>query len=301
MDRFSGVQGVRRLAEALARQTVINGDRELIKRLLDVLELTTFDTGQLLIEAGDAGADVFFILSGRVSVEIQGLEVAIRAAGTHVGEMTAIDPTTSRSANVRALERTIAARLGDADLVAAATECPDLWRRFAIELASRLRERTRFIRVPNDRPHLFIGSSTEMLSEARAIHAAFEHDDVKVTVWTDGVFRASQNSVTSLLNVAERTDFAALVFGPDDVVISRGDEKTVPRDNVIFELGLFIGAVGRERTYIVVPRGIDLHIPTDLIGVEPLKFSADDSESINSRIAPLCTALREDIKTMGAR
>jgi CRP/FNR family cyclic AMP-dependent transcriptional regulator len=256
LDRFQGQDGRRRFTETLARQTVVNGNSVLADQLMEAAELLSFAPGELLIQAGDARSDVFFILAGRVSIEINGLEVAVRAAGTHVGEMAALDPAAPRSANVRAIDTTAVARISEADLVTAANQHPDLWRRFAIELGVRLRERSRFIRIPNDRPRIFIGSSVEMLPAARAIQAGLAYDNVSVVVWTDGVFRASRDAVTNLLEVAERTDFATLLLGADDVLVSRGNEQSVPRDNVVFELGLFIGAVGRERTFIVKPRGV---------------------------------------------
>jgi predicted nucleotide-binding protein len=255
----------------------------------------------LLITKDGTDTDVYLLLSGRVGIEINGVEVAIRQAGTHVGEMAAIDPAALRSANVRALDATVALKLTDDAFNELAKANPEMWRRLAIELADRLRQRTKFFRTPNDRPHLFIGSSTEMLPIAQAIQTGLSHEDIAVTVWTDGVFRASRDAITNLLAVADRTDFAVLIVGPDDVVISRGAEQAVARDNVIFELGLFIGAAGRDRTFLVKPRGVDLRLPSDLLGLEPLQFDADESKSINSRVGPVCAELRDYISTQGVR
>jgi predicted nucleotide-binding protein len=55
-------------------------------------------------------------------------------------------------------------------------------------------------------------------------------------------------------------------------VNSRQKEHQAPRDNVIFELGLLTGALGRERTLMATPAGIDLKIPSDLAGVVPVKY-----------------------------
>lgn len=301
LDRFAGEDGSRRLLELFARQRAVNGDRAIAQALAEVSELFEFEPGGVLIHRGGHETDVFFIISGRVAVEINGTEVAVRSAGSHVGEMAAIDTSAPRSANVRALEATTAARVAETDLAAIARAHPALWRNFAVELAARLRERTRFFRVPNERPQMFIGSSVEMLSVAQELQSGLSHDDVSVVLWTDGVFRASRDAITNLLEIADRADFAVLVLGPDDVVRSRGDEQAVPRDNVVFELGLFIGAVGRGRTFVVQPREQELRIPTDLLGLAPIKFRATADAPLASRVGPVCTKLRSYVTSLGVR
>jgi len=65
-------------------------------------------------------------------------------------------------------------------------------------------------------------------------------------------------------------DFGIFVFSPDDIVKMRGQEFQSARDNVLFELGLFIGRLGKERGIILLPRGQeDFHLPTDLLGITP--------------------------------
>jgi predicted nucleotide-binding protein len=64
-----------------------------------------------------------------------------------------------------------------------------------------------------------------------------------------------------------------LVLTADDVTIRRGRKSHAPRDNVVFELGLFIGSLGRERTYIVTEKSVDLRLPTDLLGVTYLPYT----------------------------
>jgi CAP12/Pycsar effector protein, TIR domain len=71
--------------------------------------------------------------------------------------------------------------------------------------------------------------------------------EYEVRLWTHDVFELSQGVLESLLRCADQVDLAVLVLTADDVVASRGDVSCAPRDNVVFELGLFIGALGRER------------------------------------------------------
>ena len=218
LERFRGEDGQRRLSETLARQTIVNGDLSLANAISNVAQVVEYPPGTVIILQSDTDCDVYFLLSGRVSIEVNGMEVATREAGTHVGEMAALDPAAPRSATVRAIAPTVAARLTEPQLTVLAKSYPHLWRNFAVELANRLRQRSRFIRVPNQRPYVFIGSSTEMLPIANAIKAGLPHDDIAVKVWTEGVFRPSSTALDDLLIVVQHADFGVLIVGPDDTL-----------------------------------------------------------------------------------
>jgi predicted nucleotide-binding protein len=148
---------------------------------------------------------------------------------------------------------------------------------------------------------LFIGSSVEGLPIARSIQTALRHDKVTVTIWTDGVFQASQAAIESLELAVRASDFAALVLSPDDKVVVRGKEHDAPRDNVVFELGLFMGALGRERTFVVRPRGVTLKIPTDLMGVNDLAYAQGVAADLDARIGPIGNDIRKCIEKLGPR
>ena len=72
---------------------------------------------------------------------------------------------------------------------------------------------------------------------------------------------------------SQKFDFAALILTPDDSVVSRGKNVPAARDNVIFELGLFLGALGPERVFIIHPRGKAPRLPSDLAGVTLLAYN----------------------------
>jgi predicted nucleotide-binding protein len=120
-------------------------------------------------------------------------------------------------------------------------------------------------------PSLFIGSSSEGLPIAYALQAELEQV-CEPLVWSQGVFGPSGTTIGSLLEAAQNSDFAALVLTPDDSIVTRGAEVTLARDNVVFELGLFLGALGPRRVFIVQPRNQDLHLPSDLAGVSRLNY-----------------------------
>ena len=124
----------------------------------------------------------------------------------------------------------------------------------------------------NQKPRIFIASAVESLNVADAVNLNLDHD-AEVTVWKHG-FEISSDNISSLLDRARASDFAVFIFTPDDVSSIRRQEKAVVRDNVLFELGLFVGSIGKDRCFIVKPRDADLHIPTDLLGLTPADYEA---------------------------
>ncbi len=301
LERFQGSEGSRLLAEAVSRQALVGGDLKLAQKLAAEVQLSERDAGATLIEQSAADNDLHFIIAGRVSVRVNGREVAIRHAGQHVGEMALIDPSARRCATVVARERILVATLSEPTFSKIASQFSEAWRRLAMELCDRLRQRDRFLLPPNPRPVLFLGSSSEGLPIARALQLGLKHDDFLVRVWTDHVFGASHFPIESLEIQLSESDFALLVLGPDDRVESRGHESDAPRDNTVLELGLFIGSLGRERAVIVSPRGLDLKIPSDLLGLTPLEYEVGSPAELPTLLGPVCEEIRRLVGARGVK
>lgn len=287
--------------EALTAQTLIGGDRSLAKRFIKAGFLEEFPLGTKLFEQGQPDNDLYLILSGEVQIAVNGRVVASRAAGTHVGEMAVVDHLAKRSATVLAGEPTVTLRLSEHQFSALADEHPHLWRRVAVEVAKRLRERNRFFRPPNAQPVLFIGSSSEGLRVAEGVEQYFVGQPVVAKLWSEGVFAASQTAIESLIELASSIDFAVLVFTADDVTLSRGTSVASPRDNVVFELGLLMGAIGRNRVFILKPKGLNIRIPSDLLGVTWLEYRRAGPTSWRARVRPACDKVMEVIVRRGPR
>jgi predicted nucleotide-binding protein len=300
-ERFSGEEGRRLLVDALLRSSLANGDVSVAQGLAAAGTLVEYPVGSRLIEQGADENDLVLILLGEVSVLVNGREVARRTAGQHVGEMALVDATARRSATVEARDATVALRVLERDFDGLAKTRPYLWRHVAIELAQRLRQRSVLVRARNDMPKLFIGSSKESLPVAQAIQTGLSHDQIIVRLWTDGVFGASRHAIDDLLSQVDAADFAILVVAPDDKVVSREVESTVPRDNVTFELGLFMGGLGRMRCLVVEPRGIAIKLPTDLLGLTPLDYDPAKMVDLAACMAPVCTLIRQRVLEMGPR
>lgn len=126
-------------------------------------------------------------------------------------------------------------------------------------------------------PSIFIGSSGEFIQVARELEARLKAElGVNVTVWDDpSVFRLGQNNMDSILTAPHFFDYSILILGPDDLITSRGKRGKAPRDNVIFELGFFLGSQGRKRAFAIVlerppkaggKKAASIKIPSDLAG-----------------------------------
>ncbi len=149
------------------------------------------------------------------------------------------------------------------------------------------------------KPKVFIGSSVEGLNIAYAIQQNLTHD-AESTVWDQGVFDLSKTTIESLDKTLELMDFGIFVFSTDDVTTIRNNESPSVRDNVLFELGLFIGKMGRDRVFFVIPDGTPIHIPTDLLGVTPGKYETKRTDgSFQAATGAVCNQIRTQIKSLG--
>ena len=149
------------------------------------------------------------------------------------------------------------------------------------------------------KPKVFIGSSSESLRIARAVISNLDHT-CELSIWTQGTFDLSDTTTNSLVNKAKSVDFSIFIFSPDDLSTIREENKKVVRDNVIFELGLFIGTIGLERCYIVKPRKIDLHLPTDLVGITTTDYESERVDGdVESALVYPCTQIQKEIDKLG--
>lgn len=147
---------------------------------------------------------------------------------------------------------------------------------------------------------VFIGCSVEALRVAEAVQRYLDYGTEPV-VWNQGIFQLSETSIESLIKELDKVDFGIFVFNADDVVNIRGQTSMSTRDNVIFELGLFVGRLGRERSFIIMLREQgDLRLPTDLLGITPAKYNAKREDgNIKAATTPACADILEAIQKLG--
>jgi Predicted nucleotide-binding protein containing TIR-like domain len=149
------------------------------------------------------------------------------------------------------------------------------------------------------KPSVFIGSSSEGLEFARAARYLLTQD-AEITIWNEGFFGLGNTFIETLITALPRFDFAILVLTPDDLMNSRELEAFGPRDNVIFELGLFMGRLGRSRTFILHQLNERLKIPTDLSGVTTATYEwPREDRNYKSAVGAACDSIREVIRDLG--
>jgi predicted nucleotide-binding protein len=130
------------------------------------------------------------------------------------------------------------------------------------------------------KPIIFVGSSSDRDNETLAATLGklltTAPNSFHVQPWRI-TEEAGEYFLETLLRNTDKADFAVLLLTPDDRTTGRGETRWAPRDNVIFELGLFMGKLGRKRVLMVCPEG-DLKIPSDLDGIQRVKYDPSDGE-----------------------
>jgi predicted nucleotide-binding protein len=153
------------------------------------------------------------------------------------------------------------------------------------------------IDLKTQKPKVFIGSSKETLKYAVAIKAKLKRV-ASLHIWDDDIWRLGKTTLENLIDLLPRYDFAVLILGADDITSSRGRVTPSPRDNIIFELGLFMGHLGRFRTFFLCRKDTKLKIPSNLNGIIYPSFE-ETPDQPNKAVAGACKTIRQEIKTQG--
>lgn len=261
------------LIDCLLEQKLVANDRSIAEAIAADGELFEFAPGEVIIEQGESGREVFFLMAGEARVIVNQVRLYTRQAGVTVGEMSALNPKSARAATLEAEKPTVAWRITHRRLEAIADQHPLIWKRLAIDLAARLEQRNQFVNRVNISPRIFMICSAESLPIARAIRIGLEHAKATVVLWSDEqIFETGSYPLEALEQEVAEADFAIALAEPDDIIRSRHRQQATVRDNVIFELGFFMSRLGRSRTLLLVPRGEDVKLPSDFKGLTPITY-----------------------------
>ena len=152
-----------------------------------------------------------------------------------------------------------------------------------------------------DKPRIFIGSSGKQAKLLQALTRGLQ-DTAQVEPWTTSLTPGT-STLERLVELAHQVDFAAFVFARDDWTTASpaaaqpaATGQDSPRDNVVFEAGLFGGVLGMRRTFILHSRGAKL--PTDLLGLISIRY---DDAATSAEVKALNQKLRQAIESEGRR
>ncbi len=151
------------------------------------------------------------------------------------------------------------------------------------------------------RPKVFVGSSSEAKNVVDAFAQVLQDDARVIPWWLAPQFEPSKSTLESLSRAVDEYDFGLFILSPSDTITSRGVTGKSARDNVILELGLFLGALGSDRTFAAIQRADSdadrVKLISDLAGIHTPQFSnasADDLiSSVNIAAEPIRRAIKE--------
>ncbi len=162
------------------------------------------------------------------------------------------------------------------------------------------------------KPRLFIGCSREAIPYARAVHEQLGRY-AQVRPWFADAFTPNEYPMESLEKCLDSSDFAVFIFAPDDVVLLRGNYYFQPRDNTLFEMGLFWGKLRRDRVFCLVPEKVEarddlvigervseFHLLSDLQGLSVLRYeSVDEEGNYAAAVTVACGKIIDAIQKKG--
>jgi hypothetical protein len=134
--------------------------------------------------------------------------------------------------------------------------------------------------------NVFIGSSSEWKHRAKDVQQLIQEENAQgvraIGWWDEGVFPPGTSFLHALFDIAEQTNAALLVAGPDDITTSRGEQRASLRDNVLLEYGLFAGVHGQRRVALALlapPAAPEVQLPSDLAGIAVLRLNESQNRA----------------------
>lgn len=148
------------------------------------------------------------------------------------------------------------------------------------------------------KPKIFIGSSTEQKEIAESINQ-YISPIAEIIQWNNA-FRNGNSYLSDLQIAAQKCDFAIFVINPDDKGISRNKEYDFIRDNIVFEMGMFIGALGADRVIPICSKESNPKIMSDYSGITFFRYDTN-VESLDNAIYSTCIPIRKLINDIGKK
>jgi hypothetical protein len=150
---------------------------------------------------------------------------------------------------------------------------------------------------------LFIGSSSEGKRIAENLKEKIETENgdwIECDIWNEGkVFELNTSALDALIKASRKYDYGILVATKDDLLKSRGFNHFVPRDNVMFEMGMFLGSLGLTRAFLLVEKQSKL--PTDYNGITVPYYDDEIEGSLEKAIESIQSAISNSRNTFNLK
>ena len=144
----------------------------------------------------------------------------------------------------------------------------------------------------DNRYSIFIASSTKGLPVAEAVKSNFDKT-ADVDIWTENIFALNKSALDTLINRSSFYDFAIFVLTPDDEAIIKEKKQLIPRDNVIFEFGLFLGSIGPNRAFCIAEESV--YILSDFTGISRPTYRS--RSNLVAAVGDACSQIKRAMET----
>lgn len=153
------------------------------------------------------------------------------------------------------------------------------------------------------KPLLFVGSSSEAKPFVERLTEQLCDFSNPHPWYVSPVFQNMESTFSSLVNATSFYDFAVFALTADDITISRKRQSHSIRDNVLFELALFLGALGPKRTIGLMEHVANkpIKIPSDFLGIHVPRLTYTDDNSMISAVAKAIPNIRKQVDREGLR
>jgi hypothetical protein len=153
------------------------------------------------------------------------------------------------------------------------------------------------------KPLIFAGGTKEKSTILVALTTELQDVANVHPWWSGGAFKPMENTLEGLLAATRKYDFAIFILTPDDFIISRDMESFTARDNVLFEFGQFLGALGPKRTkaFAQDDPAKSLKVPSDLLGVKIPRFTYTDDDNLTTSMVVLRNYIEPIVQAEGPR
>lgn len=150
--------------------------------------------------------------------------------------------------------------------------------------------------MTNLKPQIFIGSSGNGINTAKVVQSelAVFGDSY---LWSESsLWEPNESTFDNLLRMSGYFDFGVFVATADDLTLtSKGEYNFEARDNVILEMALFVGALGKRKSFLLVEEGVDK--PSDFNGIFMPEFKKGDTASIKEKCLEIGPRIIESYNT----